>query len=117
MLVLVQGAENFFLGEVSVLAELGDGDVGPSGLVGSGADALQQNLGRAVFGAGELGHFLGVNANLGYNGVQLGKGGRLRYNGCNRAVGSGNEGQLVCFAGSRAGDGGGAGRGLFVEPG
>ena len=81
MLALVQGAGNFFLGEVSVLAELGDGDVGPGGLVEFGADALQQNLGRAVFGAGELGHFLGVDANLGHNGVQLGKGGRLRYNG------------------------------------
>ena len=37
----VQGAGNFFLGEVGVVAELGNGDVGPGGLVELGADALQ----------------------------------------------------------------------------
>ena len=63
------------------MAELGDGDVGPGGLVELGADALQQDFGRAVFGAGELGHLLWVDANLGHNGVQLGKSGVLRYNG------------------------------------
>ena len=83
MLALVEGAGNFFLGEVGALAELGNGDVGPGGLVGFGADALQQDLGRAVFYAGELGHFLGmdVDANLEHNGVQSGKSGRLRFNG------------------------------------
>ena len=78
---MVGGAGNFLFGEVGVLAELGDRDVGPGGLVELGADALQQDLCRAVFGAVELGHFLGVDANLGHNGVQLGKSGGLRYNG------------------------------------
>ena len=77
----VQGAGNFFLGEVGVMAEPGNGDVGPGRLVELGADALQEDLGSAVFGAGELGHFLGVDANLGHNGVQLGKSDGLKYNG------------------------------------
>ena len=52
-----------------MVVELGDGDIVPGGLIEPGTDALQQDLGRAIFGAGELGHFLRVDANLGHNGV------------------------------------------------
>ena len=69
MVLVQQSAGNFLLGEVSVVVELGDGDIVPGGLVELGTNALQQDLGRAIFGAGELGHFLWVDANLGHNGV------------------------------------------------
>ena len=43
-------------------------------------DALQEDLGSAVFGAGELGCLLRIDANLGHNGRILGESGRLIYN-------------------------------------
>ena len=68
-LVLAQGARNFLIREVSVVRELGDGDEGSDRFAELGADALQRDLGRTVFDAGELGHSLGMDANLGQNGV------------------------------------------------
>ena len=62
------------------LAEFGHRYVGAGGLVEVLTDALQQDLGSAVFGAGKLGCLLGADADLGHNGAVLGKSGRLRYN-------------------------------------
>ena len=62
------------------LAEFGYGHVGAGGLVEMLTDALQEDLGRAVFGAGKLGRLLRADADLGHNRTVLGKSGRLRYN-------------------------------------
>ena len=76
----VEGAGNFGLGQVGKLAELGDGNEGPRGLAQLAADALEEHLGGAVLGAGELGHLCGVDANLGHSGRAWGKRGKRRYN-------------------------------------
>lgn len=79
-LATVQSAGNFSLGEVSKLAEFRHGNVSTGRLVEVLTDALQEDLGSAVFGAGKLGCLLWADADLGHNGRVLGENGRLRYN-------------------------------------
>ena len=56
------------------------GHVGAGGLIEVLTDALQEDLGSAVFGAGKLGSLLRADADLGHNRTVLGKSDRLRYN-------------------------------------
>ena len=77
---MIEGTGNFRLGEVGELAEFGHRYIGAGGLVEVLTDALQEDLGSAVFGAGELGCLLRIDANLGHNGRILGESGRLIYN-------------------------------------
>lgn len=79
-LATVERTRNFGLGKVGELAELGHRNVGAGRLVEVLTDALQEDLGSAVFGAGKLGCLLRANADLGHNGTDLGKTGRLLYN-------------------------------------
>ena len=77
---MIEGTGNFRLGEVGELAEFGHRYIGAGGLVEVLTDALQEDLGSAVFGAGKLGRLLRADADLGHNRTVLGKSGRLRYN-------------------------------------
>jgi hypothetical protein len=79
-LLAVQSAVHFGFGKVGKLAELGHRHVGPRRLVQLLADALEQRLGGAVLGAGQLGYLFRVDANLGHSGVYLARSGRRIYN-------------------------------------